>query len=62
MVVKDLAKDEVMQGKEFDYVAVATGHYSTANVPEFDGLNNIHGRVIHSHDYRYVQQTRQLLY
>ena len=54
VVVKDLVKDEVMQGKEFDYVVVASGHYSTPNVPEFHGLTNFHGRVIHSHDYRYA--------
>ena len=51
VVVKDLVKDEVMPGQEFDYVAVATGHFSTLNVPEFDGLD---GRVIHSHDYRFT--------
>lgn len=52
VVVKDLLNNQVMQGEEFDYVIIASGHYSTPNVPEFDGLTNFHGRVIHSHDYR----------
>ena len=54
VVAKDLLNDQVMQGEEFDYVVIATGHYSTPNVPEFDGLTNFHGRVIHSHDYRFA--------
>ena len=54
VVVKDLVNDEVSQGQEFDYVVVASGHNSTPNVPEFAGLNNFQGHVVHSHDYRYI--------
>ena len=52
VIVKDLAKDEVMEGDTFDYVVVASGHYSTPNIPEFKGLLDFPGRVLHSHDYR----------
>ncbi len=37
---------------EFDYVIVATGHFSTPNMPYFPGLENFHGRVLHAHDFR----------
>src|SRR5699024_4428874 len=37
---------------EFDYVVVATGHFSTPNMPYFKGLENFHGRVLHAHDFR----------
>ena len=36
----------------FDYVVVATGHFSTPNVPEFEGFDQFNGRILHSHDFR----------
>merc|ERR1712121_625376 len=36
----------------FDYVVVATGHYSVQNLPHYPGLENFPGRVLHSHDFR----------
>jgi len=33
-------------------VVVATGHFSTPNVPKFDGLETFNGRVMHAHDFR----------
>ncbi|MFD4294937.1 flavin-containing monooxygenase [Rhodococcus sp. NPDC058505] len=36
----------------FDHVVVATGHFSTPNVPHFEGLENFPGRVMHAHDFR----------
>lgn len=43
-------------GKEveeiFDNVIVATGHFSSPNVPQFDGLDRFNGRVLHAHDFR----------
>jgi len=38
--------------EEFDHVVVANGHFSTPNVPEFDGLDRFNGRVMHAHDFR----------
>ncbi|WP_319782939.1 NAD(P)/FAD-dependent oxidoreductase [Oceanisphaera sp. IT1-181] len=37
---------------EFDYVVVATGHFSTPNMPYFEGLEQFPGRVLHAHDFR----------
>ncbi|WP_265090219.1 NAD(P)-binding domain-containing protein [Psychrobacter frigidicola] len=37
---------------EFDYVVVATGHFSTPNMPYFEGLEEFSGRVLHAHDFR----------
>lgn len=37
---------------DFDKVIVATGHFSTPNVPEFEGLADFPGRVLHAHDFR----------
>ena len=36
----------------FDYVMVATGHFSTPNVPEFPGFEKFEGRILHAHDFR----------
>lgn len=38
--------------EEFDYVIVATGHFSTPNVPEYPGFDTFPGRILHSHDFR----------
>ncbi len=38
--------------EEFDYVVVASGHFSTPNVPEFEGFNAFNGRILHAHDFR----------
>ena len=49
--VKDLKADKLIQ-EEFDYVVVATGHFSTPNMPYFEGLERFPGRVMHAHDFR----------
>ena len=36
----------------FDYVVCASGHFSTPNMPEFEGFENFKGRVLHAHDFR----------
>lgn len=51
ITTKDLVAD-TMASEEFDYVINATGHFSTPNVPAFEGLNKFPGRVMHSHDFR----------
>ena len=47
----DLVND-VETTENFDHVVVATGHFSTPNVPHFDGLDRFNGRVMHAHDFR----------
>ncbi|MQA78750.1 MAG: SidA/IucD/PvdA family monooxygenase [Streptosporangiales bacterium] len=38
--------------EQFDYVIVATGHFSTPNVPSYEGFEQFPGRIMHSHDFR----------
>ncbi|NLY65122.1 MAG: NAD(P)/FAD-dependent oxidoreductase [Alcaligenaceae bacterium] len=38
--------------EEFDYVIVATGHFSTPNMPYYQGMEQFPGRVLHAHDFR----------
>ncbi|MEM7377885.1 MAG: NAD(P)/FAD-dependent oxidoreductase, partial [Pseudomonadota bacterium] len=49
--VHDLVNDNAYT-ETFDNVVVASGHFSTPNVPEFDGLDRFNGRVLHAHDFR----------
>ncbi len=51
VTVKDLKEDRVY-AEEFDHVVVASGHFSTPNVPFFEGMDKFLGRVLHSHDFR----------
>ena len=51
--VKELGNDKVLDGERFDYVIVASGHYSVPNVPVFAGIEKFPGRVMHVHDFRY---------
>ncbi|WNG89074.1 NAD(P)/FAD-dependent oxidoreductase [Mycobacterium sp. ITM-2016-00317] len=41
-----------MRTETFDYVIIATGHFSTPNVPEYPGFMSFPGRILHSHDFR----------
>ncbi len=45
-------KNDKQTSEKFDHVIVATGHFSTPNVPHFDGLDKFEGRVLHAHDFR----------
>ena len=51
IIIKDSLKDEEY-AEEFDNVIVASGHFSTPNVPEFNGFDSFNGRVLHAHDFR----------
>jgi trimethylamine monooxygenase len=55
ITVKDLAKDHEYV-ETFDYVVVATGHFSVPNVPAFAGIEKFPGRVMHSHDFREARE------
>ncbi|XP_029183405.2 senecionine N-oxygenase-like [Acropora millepora] len=52
VVVKNLPEDRVLAVETFNYVVVAVGHFSVPNVPDFPGIDQFNGRVIHSHDFR----------
>lgn len=55
VVVDNLAKREVRE-EEFDRVVIATGHFSTPNVPFFEGIDAFPGRVMHAHDFRGAEE------
>ena len=38
--------------EHFDNVIVATGHFSTPNLPQFEGFDSFKGRILHAHDFR----------
>ena len=38
--------------EEFDHVVVASGHFSTPNVPHYEGFETFNGRLLHAHDFR----------
>jgi len=44
--------DDQTYTEEFDYVVVATGHFSTPNVPNYEGFSHFNGRILHAHDFR----------
>ena len=51
VTVKDHQKD-VEYTEEFDHVVVASGHFSTPNIPFFPGFESFKGRILHAHDFR----------
>ena len=51
VTVHDLPNDREYT-EEFDDVICATGHFSTPNVPEYEGFDVFGGRVLHAHDFR----------
>ncbi len=51
VTVEDLKKNHTYS-EQFDYVVAANGHFSTPNVPHFEGFSTFNGRVLHAHDFR----------
>lgn len=51
VTVRDLEHDR-LSSAEFDWVICSSGHFSTPNIPEFPGLAQFPGRVLHAHDFR----------
>lgn len=45
--IKDTTYEEV-----FDHVICASGHFSTPNVPYYEGFEEFNGRILHAHDFR----------
>lgn len=54
---KDLLRGE-MSTSAFDYLVVASGHFSTPNLPNFKGMDTFRGRILHSHDFRSADEFR----
>ena len=51
LTAHDLVADRTYS-ETFDHVIVASGHFSTPNVPEFPGFDRFNGRILHAHDFR----------
>ena len=51
VTARDTAKDEETT-EVFDHVIVASGHFSTPNVPHYPGFESYNGRILHAHDFR----------
>lgn len=55
-VIFDSLKDNKTFEEYFDYLIVGTGHFSTPNLPYFEGIENFPGAVMHAHDFRGADQ------
>lgn len=51
VVLDDLVNDKTYE-EEFDYLVVATGHFSVPNMPYFEGIDTFTGTIKHAHDFR----------
>lgn len=51
LTVEDLVNERTYT-ETFDYLVVATGHFSYPNVPHFEGIETFSGQVLHAHDFR----------
>ena len=51
VTVHDHSEDKIYS-EVFDCVVTASGHFSTPNVPEFEGFETFGGRILHAHDFR----------
>ena len=45
-------KHDTSYSEEFSHLVVASGHFSTPNVPYYDGFETYNGRLLHAHDFR----------
>jgi len=53
--VANLPEDSEFE-ETFDYLVVATGHFSVPNVPQIAGMSDFPGRILHSHDFRSAKE------
>ncbi|MBB1489953.1 MULTISPECIES: NAD(P)-binding domain-containing protein [unclassified Paracoccus (in: a-proteobacteria)] len=51
ITIHDMKADRVYK-ERFDNVIVASGHFSSPNVPEYPGFAQFKGRIVHAHDFR----------
>lgn len=51
VILDDLANNKTYS-EELDYLIVASGHFSTPNMPYFEGIEQFPGLVMHAHDFR----------
>ncbi len=51
-------KNNNISKEKFDYVVVASGHFSVPYIPEYEGMKSFPGRILHSHDFRDAEEFR----
>ncbi|AQA01539.1 potassium transporter [Mycobacterium sp. MS1601] len=51
-VTVEALEDRTLHSEQFDFVIVASGHFSTPHVPDYPGFQTFPGRILHSHDFR----------
>jgi trimethylamine monooxygenase len=51
VTVEELAQGN-MYSETFDYLVVASGHFSSPNAPHYPGFDTFNGRILHAHDFR----------
>ena len=51
-------KDNSVSSNTYDYVVVASGHFSVPYIPEYDGMKSFPGRILHGHDFRDAEEFR----
>ena len=52
-------KNKMISTEEFDYLVVASGHFSVPYIPEYEGMESFPGRIMHSHDFRDAEEFRE---
>jgi trimethylamine monooxygenase len=57
-VILDDLKIDKTYTEEFDFLVVASGHFSTPNMPYFKGIENFPGTTMHAHDFRGADRFR----
>ena len=55
----DQIKDSTYS-EEFDHVIVSSGHFSTPNVPHYEGFEEFNGRILHAHDFRDAREFKDM--
>ena len=51
-------KNNTITSDNFDYLVVASGHFSVPYIPEYDGMKSFPGRILHGHDFRDAEEFR----
>ena len=58
VILDDLVNNSTYE-EVFDYLVVATGHFSVPNMPYFEGIENFPGTILHAHDFRGADQFKE---
>jgi trimethylamine monooxygenase len=51
-------KDNTITSENYDYLIVASGHFSVPYIPEYQGMKSFPGRILHGHDFRDAEEFR----